>query len=210
MRNIMIAAAAATLLASSAGAVSFVSVDLDPGKAVNESYVVTFDGPNAAGYDWSAGNIATATGSVSSVYATPAGNASAFGYVSSALSPNFATLSTPNLKSISFYWGSIDDYNSLDVLGPGNSILTTITGSMVSIANGNQTLPDTNRRIFITAGPDEVITGLTFRSTGVAFEFDDIAASAVPEPATWAMLIAGFGLVGFAARRRRSTDAIAA
>lgn len=28
--------------------------------------------------------------------------------------------------------------------------------------------------------------------------------AAVPEPQTWAMLIAGFGLVGFAARRRRS------
>jgi len=27
----------------------------------------------------------------------------------------------------------------------------------------------------------------------------------VPEPATWAMLITGFGLVGFAARRRRET-----
>ncbi len=26
----------------------------------------------------------------------------------------------------------------------------------------------------------------------------------VPEPATWAMMIAGFGMVGFAARRRRS------
>lgn len=30
---------------------------------------------------------------------------------------------------------------------------------------------------------------------------------AVPEPATWAMLIAGFGLVGSAARRRRPTTA---
>lgn len=30
---------------------------------------------------------------------------------------------------------------------------------------------------------------------------------AVPEPATWAMLIAGFGLVGFAARRRRALAA---
>jgi hypothetical protein len=27
---------------------------------------------------------------------------------------------------------------------------------------------------------------------------------AIPEPATWAMMIAGFGLVGFAARRRRT------
>jgi len=31
----------------------------------------------------------------------------------------------------------------------------------------------------------------------------DISVSAVPEPANWAMLIAGFGLVGAAARRRR-------
>jgi hypothetical protein len=30
------------------------------------------------------------------------------------------------------------------------------------------------------------------------------AASAVPEPASWAMLVAGFGLMGTAARRRRS------
>jgi hypothetical protein len=33
---------------------------------------------------------------------------------------------------------------------------------------------------------------------------------AVPEPATWAMLIAGFGLVGLAARRRRRTGAVSA
>ncbi len=32
----------------------------------------------------------------------------------------------------------------------------------------------------------------------------------VPEPATWAMLITGFGLVGFAARRRRDTSSVSA
>lgn len=32
-------------------------------------------------------------------------------------------------------------------------------------------------------------------------------AGAVPEPATWAMLIAGFGMVGVAARRRKVTTA---
>ncbi len=35
------------------------------------------------------------------------------------------------------------------------------------------------------------------------------AVNIVPEPATWAMLIAGFGLVGFAARRRRAVASIA-
>ena len=34
---------------------------------------------------------------------------------------------------------------------------------------------------------------------------DNVSVSVVPEPANWAMLIAGFGLVGAAARRRRST-----
>jgi hypothetical protein len=34
--------------------------------------------------------------------------------------------------------------------------------------------------------------------------------SVVPEPATWALMIAGFGLVGFAARRRRPLTAVSA
>jgi hypothetical protein len=36
---------------------------------------------------------------------------------------------------------------------------------------------------------------------------DNVAVSQVPEPQSWAMLIAGFGLVGLAARRRRTTIA---
>ena len=38
----------------------------------------------------------------------------------------------------------------------------------------------------------------------------DFLASSVPEPATWGMMIAGFGLVGATARRRRTTIARAA
>jgi hypothetical protein len=37
----------------------------------------------------------------------------------------------------------------------------------------------------------------------------DSLSSAVPEPATWAMMITGFGLAGTAIRRRRSTFAVA-
>ncbi|MBS3960497.1 MAG: PEP-CTERM sorting domain-containing protein [Sandarakinorhabdus sp.] len=36
---------------------------------------------------------------------------------------------------------------------------------------------------------------------------DNVLVTQVPEPATWAMLIAGFGLVGFAMRRRRTLSA---
>jgi hypothetical protein len=38
----------------------------------------------------------------------------------------------------------------------------------------------------------------------------DPGGSSVPEPATWAMLLSGFGLVGFAARRRRGALNVAA
>ena len=49
-----------------------------------------------------------------------------------------------------------------------------------------------------------------FTDYGVGLDNILLASDAViPEPATWAMMIAGFGLVGFAARRRRET-AIAA
>lgn len=39
------------------------------------------------------------------------------------------------------------------------------------------------------------------------FELDDQSAGAVPEPGIWAMLIAGFGLVGATMRRRRNVAA---
>ena len=65
-------------------------------------------------------------------------------------------------------------------------------------------------------------SGVTFTGTarsisfgGVAHQivFDDLtfgsAIPGIPEPATWAMLISGFGLAGFAARRRSTGVAFA-
>lgn len=38
---------------------------------------------------------------------------------------------------------------------------------------------------------------------------DNVSLAAIPEPASWAMMIAGFGLVGGALRRRRSLSSMA-
>lgn len=46
--------------------------------------------------------------------------------------------------------------------------------------------------------------GATTRDRGVVID-NMIMSVAVPEPATWAMLLTGFGMVGFASRRRRRT-----
>jgi hypothetical protein len=49
-----------------------------------------------------------------------------------------------------------------------------------------------------------------FGNDNVGIVIDNVALAAVPEPSTWAMLILGFGVVGAAARRRRSAQRIAA
>lgn len=48
------------------------------------------------------------------------------------------------------------------------------------------------------------INSFIFTSGSNAFRLDDIA-SAAPEPATWTMMILGFGLVGWTMRRRKAT-----
>lgn len=211
MRKALLIASVLLGIGSPAAAVSFIAVPgaPDPGAAPGESLVVTFDAAAAAGYSWS-GGLQTATGSVDSVYAAPAGDGTVFGYVSSANMPNTATLDTPELKSISFYWGSIDTYNMVEVLDSGGNVIFSVSGGDFSVATGNQLVPGTNERVHFFAGPGETISGLRLTSTGIAFEFDDFAAAAVPEPATWAMLVAGFGMMGAALRRRRSVAVLSA
>jgi hypothetical protein len=57
-------------------------------------------------------------------------------------------------------------------------------------------------------GNDPNCTGTQLSSVGTNTAV--LGTGAVPEPASWAMLIAGFGLTGAAARRRRSMVAVAA
>ena len=60
------------------------------------------------------------------------------------------------------------------------------------------------------ANPTAFVTGLRFGTSGtVAFDQTPVstAVGGVPEPATWALLLGGFGAVGAAQRRRRETAA---
>jgi hypothetical protein len=54
----------------------------------------------------------------------------------------------------------------------------------------------------LTRGVPELVDNIVFS--------DDVIAPAVPEPATWALLLFGFGSVGLALRRRRCTPTAAA
>jgi hypothetical protein len=67
----------------------------------------------------------------------------------------------------------------------------------LTTVNFNLTSTDALRFQF---GPDGFNGGIQ----NVVYEFTPDGNVAVPEPASWAMLIAGFGLVGASARRRRA------
>ncbi len=56
----------------------------------------------------------------------------------------------------------------------------------------------------IYVGFEDILGGGDLDYDDLRFVFTNVGGGVIPEPATWAMLIAGFGLVGFAARRRRA------
>ncbi len=71
---------------------------------------------------------------------------------------------------------------------------------MLADNSGNLVAPDTFYAIFRPAGDISKFV-LTAGFIGIA---DIMVSSVIPEPATWALLISGFGLVGLAARRRKA------
>lgn len=209
-----IAAATLAMLATAAQAASFASYAgaPDPGPLGSQTVVYDFE---AATPDLT-GSHSLVTGSSSGQYAAPAGNATRFAVVPAdgAPTPGVATLDVTGfgkpIRSISLYWGSIDQYNTLDFLD-GATVILSITGGLLPPADGNQSDANTNRRVNALFGLGEQnITSLRFTSTGKAFEFDDIAIAGVPETQSWVMLIMGFGLVGAASRRRSRLAAVTA
>lgn len=117
---------------------------------------------------------------------------------------NFAA----NTTAFQFDWGSIDSYNTLTIASSaGNLVIVPGSMSFPNDANGNQIADKTNGLFTVWGDAGETFSSITLQSSRNSFEIDNLAvmSGAVPEPATWAMLITGFGLVGFAARRRRTT-----
>ena len=115
--------------------------------------------------------------------------------------------------SFLIHWGSVDGtnaggdgYDNIMTLSNGDVItgafLTTLGFGITG--DGSQTNPLNNPWLLIsdTTG----FTSFTATSAQHSFEFD--MTTGVPEPSTWAMLLVGFGGLGFAAFRRSKKDAI--
>jgi hypothetical protein len=123
-----------------------------------------------------------------------------------AMSTATITFAQP-VSAFQFDWGSVDTYNTLTINGSGQQIIIPGSGVFTNTpGNGNQSAINTNGLFTVTADPGQYFTSITLASRENSFEIDKLAVKpAVPEPATWAMMLVGFGGVGFAMRRRKMT-----
>jgi hypothetical protein len=113
---------------------------------------------------------------------------------------SFSLASGTTFNQVEFNLNALTDgIATLTFLGAGGSILNTTTANIS--ANG--------QNFFGAFG--EAFTGVTISSTASLSDVRQVrlggiqTAAAVPEPATWALMLMGFGAVGYSMRRRRST-----
>jgi hypothetical protein len=171
------------------------------GYGPGESLVWDFDSVATPGFAYFGGVLPF---SIPGIAAAPAGDATFYGFASAGFDSTFL-ITSGSISSLSFYLGSLDEYNTISFFN-GATLIGSFTGSqLANPANGDQNAGATNRRYFFTFGAADSVNRVVFNTTLPAFEFDNIAAaiSGVPEPSTWAMMILGFGLVGFTLRNSR-------
>jgi hypothetical protein len=119
--------------------------------------------------------------------------------------PAALTFTVP-VSYLSFLWGSPDLYNVLTIQSTGGTQIFTAAGLGFPVTNGDQSF---SQYVQFSATAGDFITSASFTNVPStdAFETANYSiTSGVPEPATWAMMLMGFGAVGFAMRRRKQTE----
>jgi hypothetical protein len=220
MRKTLLMTTGLAWLALTAAASAAPVVTLTPGPEDPQYFA-----PEAAGQNnftlgditWTlvSGSAATAKGTTPNVSAAPLGmgTSTTTGTTYMAVEgggTEMATWATPQ-TSLSIYWGSIDaDVAGSPSAGNVNGFSITIDGytltgldlmAMGAHGNGGQGDPLANQ--LVTISGLGAFTTVEFTTSKNAFEFS-LGAAAIPEPATWAMMMLGFAGLGYAAFRRNS------
>lgn len=204
--------AAVAALALSAGAanaaVNFVGYQGGPHPQlpVGQAVVVDFDNAPVGGYTWSGTGTIESPPPVDGEYAVPNGDGSDFAVVKPGQTGTLTHAT--GMRALSVYIGSLDTYNAIEFFAGGISVgkfglFGTSLEQFGAQATQSHTGAEANGRFFFEADAGTYFDEVQFTSANKSIEFDTITA-AVPEPGTWALMIAGFGLLGSALRRRRT------
>ena len=104
-----------------------------------------------------------------------------------------ATIDLAGATSFSFLWGSPDATNMIEIDG----VSFTGNGSLGALANSS----NANTR-WATFTSETGMHDFSITTGTVAFEI--AVTNPVPEPETYALMLAGLGAIGFVARRRKN------
>lgn len=143
------------------------------------------------------GDTVIANGSIPNVTAQPYGTTGDYYSTTGNGGITFTNLSD-KATHFSFVHGSVDSYNTAEVLDKKGGILQAFGYNGNGDQGPNGTFTET---VYFKPG---TVGGFAMHSSQPAYEAANFVAG-VPEPASWAMLVSGFALVGGMARRRVST-----
>jgi hypothetical protein len=223
MRKLSVLSAAAAL-GMMAGGPAFAGVYTDglftitaTSGQLNSTVAPTFADSNTfAGYP---GSVVTPVATITGGALNPGGSTNPDSGISNTIA-NYLAVSNGNSETISFgtnqkyfgmLWGSVDTTNTVSFF-EGATLVASYTGAQLetnSAALG--AFPAVGSFVgFASDSPTSFFNSIVLSETATFFETDNFAASAVPEPGTWAMMILGFFGVGFMAYRRMAKPALMA
>lgn len=220
--SIALAAAAASLaVAGSAAAGSFQLQTTPEGAAAlfGNADVLDFEGAGSGGFPSFTQGILTFTSDSGTVFVDSdyIGQYNNFGsasvhncYCAAAFGQLNFTFSE-QVAGFGFFWGASDDQWTLTAYDANDNVVASALPNVTRASNAGDFIGLTGAGMVRATlrGPssdyifvDNVTFGTALSAAGAAASGGG-APGAIPEPATWAMLVLGFGGIGAAVRRRR-------